>query len=100
MPANGVSFLHRMCVAFENVMRRKVLGHGAPSDATPLGKSEDQVLRALSLDGLGREDGFDQDEAKCESDEGSEVLCSLLTSKCDLKRLSLPTACSMPALAL
>jgi hypothetical protein len=50
---------------------------------------------------LGRVDGFDQDEAESKRDERAVILRRHLASKCDtLKRLSLPTACSMRARAL
>ena len=46
-------------------------------------------------------DGFDQDEAESKRDERAVILRRLLASKCiRLKRLSLPTACSMRARAL
>ena len=49
---------------------------------------------------LGRVDGFDEDEAECEGDEGEGVPGGLLAaqrSATRLKRLSLPTVCSMRA---
>ncbi len=50
---------------------------------------------------LGRVDGFDQDKAESKRDEGAVILRRLLASKRDtLKRLSLPTVCSMRARAL
>ena len=49
---------------------------------------------------LGRVDGFDDDEAKSKGDERPVVLDRFLATERDtLKRLSLPTSCSMRARA-
>ena len=50
---------------------------------------DDRVIGSLRLlrwcvrDGLGRVDGFDQDEAESERDERAVILRRLLASKCD-----------------